>query len=587
MKGIEIVVGGSVGHMSAFMAQTGCLVVCGDAGEALGDSIYEARLYVRGSVASLGADCIEKEMRDEHVVQVAGLLEAAGIDADAADFRRYGSARQLYTFKVDNAARVLMAKTETARPWSLRESYLFDRTVIAEIQRAATEGIYDIRGFGAKRRLPHFDDLLFLGASHLALPARGLPRALRDGRRPRHALRAQAARAEDPDHDRRDELRRALRAGEGGARPRRDGGRHIDDDRRRRHDARGARALEAARLPAPSLALRDESRRPAQGRRDRGRRRPGREAGRRRDAPGPQDLRPRRRDALAAEGHRPALRLASSGLDGAGRPRDQDPGAARDHRLGEARLRQGRRDADVLRRPARGEGGRGRDRRRRDAGRHRRDAGRLHRARRHPHASGDANRGRRAPGARDASAGAADRLGRDPEWGGRREGAGARRRRGLDRDRGARRDGGQRAGARRGVPRDRERRRASTTTGRPAAIRPGSRRRTPSSLRASTPFSEDGASPITSVSSRSRRRRSRVPAASHTSTTSSRRISSRSRSRPRRWRRCPSRAPTGSRARAPRADRELTDGSAGRRPLCRRSFAPRGTRCRRGRAPRR
>jgi glutamate synthase domain-containing protein 3 len=103
MKGIDIVVGGSVGHMSAFMAQSGCLVVCGDAGDALGDSIYEARLYVRGSVAGLGADCIEKEMRDEHVTQVAGLLAAAGNDADASDFRRYGSARQLYNFKIDNA----------------------------------------------------------------------------------------------------------------------------------------------------------------------------------------------------------------------------------------------------------------------------------------------------------------------------------------------------------------------------------------------------------------------------------------------------------------------------------------------------
>jgi glutamate synthase domain-containing protein 3 len=103
MKGIDIIVGGSVGHMSAFMAQTGCLVVCGDAGDALGDSIYEARLYVRGSVAGLGADCIEKEMGEEHVVRVAGLLEAAEIDADAGDFKRYGSARQLYNFNIDNA----------------------------------------------------------------------------------------------------------------------------------------------------------------------------------------------------------------------------------------------------------------------------------------------------------------------------------------------------------------------------------------------------------------------------------------------------------------------------------------------------
>ena len=103
MKGVDIVVGGSVGHLSGFMAQTGCLVVCEDAGEALGDSIYEARIYVRGRVAGLGADCVEKEVGDEHVAQVRGLLERAGIDADPTSFRRYGSARRLYNFHVDNA----------------------------------------------------------------------------------------------------------------------------------------------------------------------------------------------------------------------------------------------------------------------------------------------------------------------------------------------------------------------------------------------------------------------------------------------------------------------------------------------------
>ena len=102
MKGIDIVVGGSVGHMSAFMAQFGHLVVCGDAGSDLGDSIYEAKLFVRGSVESLGADCIEKEMKPEHLETLRDLLERAGIDADPGDFRRYGSARQLYNFKVGN-----------------------------------------------------------------------------------------------------------------------------------------------------------------------------------------------------------------------------------------------------------------------------------------------------------------------------------------------------------------------------------------------------------------------------------------------------------------------------------------------------
>jgi glutamate synthase domain-containing protein 2 len=57
--------------------------------------------------------------------------------------------------------------------WGLRESAIFDRHTIAEIQRAARTGIYDIRGFGAKRQVPHFDDLLFLGASMSRYPLEG------------------------------------------------------------------------------------------------------------------------------------------------------------------------------------------------------------------------------------------------------------------------------------------------------------------------------------------------------------------------------------------------------------------------------
>lgn len=104
MKGIDIVVRGNIGHMSAFMAQAGNLIVCGDAGDALGDSIYEARLFVRGSVKSLGADCVEKEMRPEHLEIVSKLLARGGIaDVKAGEFRRYGSARKLYNFNVDHA----------------------------------------------------------------------------------------------------------------------------------------------------------------------------------------------------------------------------------------------------------------------------------------------------------------------------------------------------------------------------------------------------------------------------------------------------------------------------------------------------
>lgn len=104
MKGVDIVVRGSIGHLSAFMAQSGNLVVLGDAGDALGDSIYEARVFVRGKVKGLGADCMAKDMRPEHLKLVRELLVRAGVrDIAPEEFTRYGSARTLYNFNVDNA----------------------------------------------------------------------------------------------------------------------------------------------------------------------------------------------------------------------------------------------------------------------------------------------------------------------------------------------------------------------------------------------------------------------------------------------------------------------------------------------------
>ena len=63
-----------------------------------------------------------------------------------------------------------MDKTPRTAP---RYSATFDEYSISEIRRAAATGIYDIRGFGAKRKLPHFDDLLFLGASISRYPLEG------------------------------------------------------------------------------------------------------------------------------------------------------------------------------------------------------------------------------------------------------------------------------------------------------------------------------------------------------------------------------------------------------------------------------
>lgn len=96
LKGGDIVVGGSVGSFSAFMAQAGRIVICGDAGDALGDSLYEAVIYVRGTVKSLGADARLEPMGDADYAAVAELLARAGLQHDPKAFKRVASAKGLY-----------------------------------------------------------------------------------------------------------------------------------------------------------------------------------------------------------------------------------------------------------------------------------------------------------------------------------------------------------------------------------------------------------------------------------------------------------------------------------------------------------
>jgi glutamate synthase domain-containing protein 3 len=104
LKGGDIVVGGDVGHMSAFMAQAGTLVVCGDAGPALGDSLYEAVIYVRGTLHGLGADAQEEPLGPADVARLATLLDRARFDHDPLSFKRIASAKKLYHWHVDHAS---------------------------------------------------------------------------------------------------------------------------------------------------------------------------------------------------------------------------------------------------------------------------------------------------------------------------------------------------------------------------------------------------------------------------------------------------------------------------------------------------
>jgi len=101
LKGGDIVVGGGVGHFTAFMAQAGHLVICGDAGPNLGDSLYEARIYIRGKIHSLGSDAQIEPMTKQDCETVQRLLSAAGLKYDPKEFQCVASAKTLYHWNAD------------------------------------------------------------------------------------------------------------------------------------------------------------------------------------------------------------------------------------------------------------------------------------------------------------------------------------------------------------------------------------------------------------------------------------------------------------------------------------------------------
>ena len=101
LKGGDIVVGGSVGSFSGFMAQAGRMVICGNAGDALGDSLYEAVIYVKGEIKSLGADAQLDPRTEADITALADLLAQAGLAHAPTDFKRVASARSLYHWNAD------------------------------------------------------------------------------------------------------------------------------------------------------------------------------------------------------------------------------------------------------------------------------------------------------------------------------------------------------------------------------------------------------------------------------------------------------------------------------------------------------
>jgi glutamate synthase domain-containing protein 3 len=100
MKGGTILIGGRTGAFSGFMMQRGRIVVLGDAGKNLGDSMYDGIIYVGGAITSLGVDAVPAEMTGLDVTWLDRKLARFSLEAPngVQNMRKIVAGKQLWNY---------------------------------------------------------------------------------------------------------------------------------------------------------------------------------------------------------------------------------------------------------------------------------------------------------------------------------------------------------------------------------------------------------------------------------------------------------------------------------------------------------
>jgi methylamine---glutamate N-methyltransferase subunit B len=103
-KGGTILVGGSLGFMSGFMAHRGKLVALSGAGDALGASLYEGRIFVAGPVKSLGGDAVYADPTPGELAEIRHEIEENGLGWPGQRLRKVVAEGRLWYFDARDAA---------------------------------------------------------------------------------------------------------------------------------------------------------------------------------------------------------------------------------------------------------------------------------------------------------------------------------------------------------------------------------------------------------------------------------------------------------------------------------------------------
>ena len=162
MKGGLILCGGRANFMAGYMMMGGRIVICGDSGRSVGQDIISGAIYVGGRIEGLGSDAEIADMMPEEREEILALLAQYEVRAPAS-FQKITCARRLHHYAAYEASEggSTTAAAPTRKTFRFPHGSIWNARVVEDITIKTQIGRYRVRGYGAFRELPTFDDLAF------------------------------------------------------------------------------------------------------------------------------------------------------------------------------------------------------------------------------------------------------------------------------------------------------------------------------------------------------------------------------------------------------------------------------------------
>ena len=161
MKEGLLVAGGKANFMAGYMMLGGRLVICGDSGPGVGQNMIGGAIYVGGEVESLGDGAARADVSAEENEDICSIIDAYGIKGPRKWKKIVSSQEHQRYAKYESSEGGQVSQRRPREIVSTSQNGLWNRAIRDDIFAKSQIGRYRVRGYGAFRKVPSFEDLTF------------------------------------------------------------------------------------------------------------------------------------------------------------------------------------------------------------------------------------------------------------------------------------------------------------------------------------------------------------------------------------------------------------------------------------------